>query len=67
MGRALIGVVVGEFFSANAGMGFYVLYWGRQFRMADAFAYIVAIAVIALVTTQGLRWLEARLSRWRTA
>jgi NitT/TauT family transport system permease protein len=66
MGRALIGVVVGEFFSANAGMGFYVLYWGRQFRMADAFAYIVAIAVIALVTTQGLRWLEACLSRWRT-
>ena len=64
-GRALVGVVVGEMFGANAGLGFRMTLHGARLRTADALAPVVLLALLGVAVTQGLRLLEARLGRWR--
>lgn len=65
LGRALIGVVVGELFSANAGLGFHISYYGAKLRFSDVFAGLFVIVVIGVATTQLIRLLEARMVRWK--
>jgi NitT/TauT family transport system permease protein len=67
IGRALIGVVVGEMFSANVGLGFRLTYYGARLRTADVLVSVLAITVLGLLTTQLIRALEHRLARWREA
>lgn len=64
-GRALVGVVVGEMFGANAGLGFRMTLYGARLRTADALAPVVLLALLGVGVTQGLRLLEARRGRWR--
>jgi NitT/TauT family transport system permease protein len=64
-GRALVGVVVGEMFGANAGLGFRMTFYGARLRTADALAPVVLLALLGVAVTQGLRLLETRLGRWR--
>jgi NitT/TauT family transport system permease protein len=64
-GRALVGVVAGEMFAANKGLGFQMTSYGARLRAADALAPVVVLVVIGVVVTQGLRWIEARFERWR--
>jgi ABC-type nitrate/sulfonate/bicarbonate transport system permease component len=65
LGRALIGVVVGELFSANEGLGFHISYYGAKLRFSDVFAGLFVIVVIGVVTTQLIRLLEARMVQWK--
>jgi ABC-type nitrate/sulfonate/bicarbonate transport system permease component len=53
--RALIGVVVGEMFSANAGLGFQISYYGSQLLTANLFVPILAATMLGLAATQILR------------
>jgi NitT/TauT family transport system permease protein len=64
-GRALVGVVVGEMFGANVGLGFRMTLHGARLRTADALAPVVLLALLGVAVTQALRLLEARLGRWR--
>jgi NitT/TauT family transport system permease protein len=66
LGRALIGVVVGELFSANAGLGFHISYYGAKLRFADVFASLFVIVVIGVGTSQLIRLFEARLVSWKS-
>lgn len=66
LGRALIGVVVGELFSANAGLGFHISYYGAKLRFDDVFASLFVIVVIGVGTNQLIRLFEARLVRWKS-
>lgn len=65
VGRALVGVVLGEMFSANAGLGFRMTSYGARLRTADLFVPLVVVVVLGVLTTQALRTLESRLARWR--
>jgi len=65
--RALIGLVVGEMFSANFGLGFRLTYYGARLQMADALVPVIAIIVIGVLMTQAVRLLEHRAGRWRRA
>ena len=65
VGRTLIGVLLGELFSANVGLGFRMTYYGGRLRTTDVLVPLVAIIVIGVVATQALRLLEHRLSGWR--
>jgi ABC-type nitrate/sulfonate/bicarbonate transport system permease component len=64
-GRALVGVVVGEMFGANAGLGFRMTLYGARLRTAEALAPVLLLALLGVAVTQGLRLLESRLGRWR--
>lgn len=66
LGRALIGIVVGELFSSNAGLGFHISYYGARLRFADVFASLVVIVAVGVCSTQAIRILESRLVRWKS-
>ena len=66
VGRGLTGVVVGEFFFANAGLGFLVALAGQTFNTPLLFAGVLVFAVAGIALTGGLKRLEQRLAPWRT-
>jgi NitT/TauT family transport system permease protein len=65
VGRALIGVLVGEFFAASEGIGYAIARWGDLFALDKMFACILAIMIIAVVLTEGIRWAERTAFPWR--
>ena len=65
VGRGLTGVVVGEFFFANAGLGFLVALAGQTFNTPLLFAGVLVFAVSGVAITAGLKRIERRLAPWR--
>ena len=65
VGRALIGVLVGEFFAASEGIGYAISRFGDIFALDRMFACILTVMVIALVLTEGIRWAERAAFPWR--
>jgi ABC-type nitrate/sulfonate/bicarbonate transport system permease component len=64
VGRALVGAIVAELFMGSAGLGYVVQLKTSNFQMDDAMASIAVIAVIAIVLTHGVAYLEQRLTFW---
>ena len=65
VGRAIIGIVVGEFFGARAGLGFMILNSAQLFDTSSLFVAVVVLAVSGMVSVFGLQTLERRLAPWR--
>ncbi|WP_372088334.1 ABC transporter permease [Tistrella mobilis] len=65
-GLALVGVIVGEFQSANAGLGYLIVYGSQIFRMDMVMAAIVILAVLSLLIYLAIQLAEARLMRGGT-
>ena len=65
VGRALIGVLIGEFFAASEGVGYGIVRFGNFFALDSMFAYILVVTLIAVVLTQGIRWAERTAFPWR--
>jgi taurine transport system permease protein len=66
VGRALIGVLVGEFFAASEGIGYAISRFGDIFSLDRMFACILTVMVIAVVLTEGIRWAERAAFPWRS-
>jgi ABC-type nitrate/sulfonate/bicarbonate transport system permease component len=67
VGRALIGVLVGEFFAASEGIGYAISRFGDIFALDRMFACILTIMVIAVALTEGIRFAERAAFPWRRA
>ena len=65
LGRALVGVVVAEMFTALSGLGYMVVYYGNTFRTADVFVPIVVLAALSIAITRLIYWLERWIAPWR--
>jgi ABC-type nitrate/sulfonate/bicarbonate transport system permease component len=65
IGRALIGVVVAEFYTALSGLGDLIITSASNFQTARMWVPIVVIALIGIILTAVLEWAEQRLARWR--
>lgn len=63
--HGLTGVVVGEVFSAGAGVGYLLNQAAQVFQTDRMFAIVVLLAVTATVLNEAMLRLEARLLRWR--
>jgi NitT/TauT family transport system permease protein len=66
VGRALMGVVVGELFGATAGLGFSIAYYGALLKTTDMIASLMVVVLLGVLCTQGLSAVEARFDSWRT-
>jgi NitT/TauT family transport system permease protein len=66
IGRALMGVVVGELFGATAGLGFSISYYGALLKTTEMIASLAVVVVLGVLCTQGLSAVEARFDSWRT-
>ena len=67
IGRALIGVIVAEFYTSLSGLGDLITTNASNFQTARMFVPIVVIAVLGVVFTALLELAEHRLVQWRRA
>ena len=65
IGRAMIGVVVGEIFASKAGIGNVLISASDSFNMPVMYATVVVITVLGIILTQCAAWLERRMQAWR--
>ncbi len=65
LGRALHGVVLGEMFSSNAGLGYRITFYAAHLRTADVFVPLVILVVIGIIINQLSNTLETRLRVWK--
>jgi NitT/TauT family transport system permease protein len=61
----LINTVVAELYTAVRGLGGLLAIYGNTFRMAEYFVIVLSLATIGVIVTEGLRFVEQRLARWR--
>ena len=66
VGRALVAVVIGEIFFAQAGVGFLIALASQTFDLGTLFAGVIVFAVAGVLLTEGLKLLERRLAPWRS-
>ena len=65
VGRALIGVFVGELYAATAGIGFMVTVAGATFQTDKVFVGILIFIIVGLIGTNALDRVERRFDKWR--
>jgi ABC-type nitrate/sulfonate/bicarbonate transport system permease component len=65
VGRALIGVFVGELYAATAGIGFMVTVAGATFQTDKVFVGILIFIIVGLIGTNAVDRVERRFDKWR--
>ena len=65
VGRALVGVLVGELYAATAGIGFMITVAGATFQTDKVFVGILIFATSGVVLTTILDRAERRFDKWR--
>lgn len=65
IGRALIGVFVGELYAATAGIGFMVTVAGATFQTDKVFVGILIFIIVGLIGTNAVDRVERRFDKWR--
>jgi len=65
IGRALIGVMVGELYAATAGIGFMITVAGATFQTDKVFVGILIFATTGMFCMEIIGRLEARFDKWR--
>ena len=62
IGLCLVGVIIGEFLAADAGLGYLIIYGSQVFKLDLVMMSIVILCVMSAVLYQGIAWLEKRVS-----
>ncbi len=65
LGRALVGIVVGELVAATAGIGYFMAIAGATFQTDKLFVGIFIITGVGVLLTEILNRLERRFEAWR--
>lgn len=64
VGRAVIGVVVAEWFGAEAGLGYMVYFYAQLFQPGPVFVGIVVLVVFGILSFMALEKVQGWLSPW---
>ena len=65
VGRALIGVMVGELYAATAGIGFMITVAGATFQTDKVFVGVLIFAISGMLMTDIIDRFEQRFDKWR--
>ena len=65
IGRALIGVMVGELYAATAGIGFMITVAGATFQTDKVFVGVLIFAISGMLATELIDRVERRFDKWR--
>ena len=65
LGRALVGVVVAEMFTALTGLGSMIVFYGNTFRTAELFVPMVVLAILSIALTSLIYRIERWIAPWR--
>lgn len=64
IGLCLVGVVIGEFLAARAGLGYLIIYGSQTFKLSWVMMAIGILCIIAMLLYFGLQKIEKRLSEY---
>lgn len=64
VGRAIIGTVVGEFFTAVTGLGAMIVKYGNMYQTAAMFVPILMLMTVGVLLTAGAQKLERMVAPW---
>ncbi len=65
IGLCLVGVIIGEFLAARAGLGYLIIYGQQTFAMDEVVLSIAILCVISALFYKGISLLEKRVSHSR--
>jgi ABC-type nitrate/sulfonate/bicarbonate transport system permease component len=65
VGRALIGVMVGELYAATAGIGFMITVAGATFQTDKVFVGVLIFAITGMILTDVIDRMEHKFDKWR--
>jgi len=65
VGRALIGVMVGELYAATAGIGFMITVAGATFQTDKVFVGVLIFAISGMILTDVIDRMEHKFDKWR--
>jgi ABC-type nitrate/sulfonate/bicarbonate transport system permease component len=64
IGRAIVGVVVAEFFMASKGLGYFINLKANSLEMAPAFVAVVVLALFGIIMVSLVTYIENRSCNW---
>lgn len=65
VGRALVGVMVGELYAATAGIGFMITVAGATFQTDKVFVGVLIFALSGMISMELLSRVERHFDKWR--
>ena len=65
VGRAMIGIVVGEIFGSDLGIGAMINRSGSRFQTDKVFVGVLVIAAVGMLLAELVRFVEQRVEIWR--
>jgi NitT/TauT family transport system permease protein len=65
LGRAIIGMVVAEFFTAITGLGAIIVKYGNQYDTASMFVPILVLMLLGVALSAFLKRLESWIAPWK--
>jgi len=65
VGRAIVGVMVGELYAATAGIGFMITVAGATFQTDKVFVGVLIFAISGMFLVELLNRVERRFGNWR--
>jgi NitT/TauT family transport system permease protein len=64
VGRALVGMVIADFYMAVSGIGYLVQQYSNSFQTAKLFVPVLALMLMGVLLTEGVKVLEKRITPW---
>ncbi|MFP4698211.1 MAG: ABC transporter permease [Eubacteriales bacterium] len=64
IGLSLIGVIIGEFLAARAGLGYLIVYGSQVFKLDWVMMSIIILALLATALYQLIIWIENKIKRF---
>ena len=65
LGRALVGMVVADLYTAVSGIGYLIVRYAQNIQIDRMLVPVITLSVLGVILVQGLRWLEVRVAPWQ--
>jgi NitT/TauT family transport system permease protein len=65
VGRALVGIIVGQLLIVATGIGYMFQFYGETLSLAKYFAPLIVIAALAVALNRAVNWAEHVLLPWK--
>lgn len=65
IGRGIVGLIVGEFFTAQTGLGGVLVRFASNFKTAEMFVPIIVLVIIGYSLTSLVVFMQKRLTPWK--
>jgi NitT/TauT family transport system permease protein len=64
IGRGLVGLVIAEFYTSIAGLGYMIVKYANSFQTDKLFVPIVVLMVLGVVLMEALKQVQSRMAPW---